>query len=92
MAIYCKCWTSHLRFSCAPTILLFFFFFFFQNKTRGLFGTWSWDMSDDFTLPDGRVSGVNLNNFESAHRDFGIHCTYGFAKYIALLLLDVAQF
>lgn len=29
---------------------------------------------DDFTTPDGRVAGVNLNNFESAHRDFGIHC------------------
>lgn len=31
-------------------------------------------MSDDFTLPDGRRVGVNLNNFESAHRDFAMHC------------------
>lgn len=45
-----------------------------QNKTRGLFGTWSWDMGDDFTLPDGRQTAVNLNSFESAHRDFAIHC------------------
>lgn len=37
-------------------------------------GTWSWDMADDFTLPDGRVVSVNLNNFESTHRDFAMHC------------------
>lgn len=45
-----------------------------KNKTRGLMGTWTWDMGDDFTLPDGRPVGVNLNNFESTHRDFAMHC------------------
>lgn len=38
-------------------------------------GTWNWNMMDDFTLPDGRVvATTNLNNFESAHRDFAMHC------------------
>lgn len=32
-------------------------------------------MADDFTLPDGRIVGAaNINNFESTHRDFAIHC------------------
>lgn len=31
-------------------------------------------MADDFTLPDGRVVGANLNNFESVHRDFALNC------------------
>ncbi|XP_037921986.1 protein mesh isoform X5 [Hermetia illucens] len=42
------------------------------NKTRGLLGNWSFDPSDDLTLPDGRVVSVNLNNFEAIHRDFGL--------------------
>lgn len=50
----------------------------FQNKTRGLLGSWTWDMGDDFTLPDGRVVGANLNNFESTHRDFAMHCKLTF--------------
>lgn len=33
-------------------------------------------MADDFTLPDGRVVGANLNNFESTHRDFAMHCKF----------------
>lgn len=37
-------------------------------------GTWSWDMADDLTLPDGRVVSANLNNFEGIHRDFAMHC------------------
>lgn len=53
---------------------LFVFFFSHQNKTRGLLGTWTWDMSDDLTLPDGRIVGANLNNFEGIHRDFAINC------------------
>lgn len=39
-------------------------------------GTWSWDMADDFTLPDGRVVSGNVNNFESTHRDFAMHCKF----------------
>jgi len=47
----------------------------FMNKTRGLFGNWSNDITDDFTLPNGMLAGVgtNINNFEGIHRDFGIH-------------------
>lgn len=44
----------------------------FINKTRGLFGNWSFDMSDDLTRPDGTVVQTNLNNFESVHRDFAM--------------------
>lgn len=33
-------------------------------------------MTDDFTLPDGRVVPINLNNFESVHRDFAMNCKY----------------
>jgi len=35
-------------------------------------------MSDDFTLPDGRVVplSANTNSFERAHKDFGIQCKY----------------
>lgn len=31
-------------------------------------------MADDLALPDGRVVPINLNNFESVHRDFAMHC------------------
>jgi len=50
----------------------------FQNQTRGLFGNWSNDITDDFTLPNGMMAGVgtNLNNFEGIHRDFAMHCEY----------------
>lgn len=44
----------------------------FINKTRGLFGNWSFDMSDDLTRPDGTIVQTNLNNFESVHRDFAM--------------------
>lgn len=30
-------------------------------------------MGDDLTLPDGTVVQVNLNNFESLHRDFAMN-------------------
>lgn len=48
-------------------------------------------MMDDFTLPDGRVSGVNLNNFESAHRDFGIHCEYDFLIKVEITNCDACN-
>lgn len=52
--------------------------FDFQNQTRGLFGNWSHDITDDFTLPNGMMAGVGttINNFESIHRDFAMHCEY----------------
>lgn len=31
-------------------------------------------MNDDLTLPDGRIVPINLNSFESVHRDFAMHC------------------
>nr|H9JIQ1.1 RecName: Full=Protein mesh; Flags: Precursor [Bombyx mori] len=45
----------------------------FMNQTRGLFGNWSLDVNDDFTRPDGTLASVDLNNFQSAHRDFAQH-------------------
>lgn len=47
---------------------------YFQNQTRGLFGNWSLDVNDDFTRPDGTRATVDLNNFQSAHRDFAQYC------------------
>ena len=35
----------------------------FINQTRGLFGNWSFDARDDFTLPDGEwATGFNYND------------------------------
>jgi hypothetical protein len=50
----------------------------FQNQTRGLFGNWSHDITDDFTLPNGLMAGVgtSINNFESIHKDFALNCEY----------------
>jgi von Willebrand factor type D domain. len=50
----------------------------FQNQTRGLFGNWSHDITDDFTLPDGLMAsaGSNINNFESIHKGFALNCEY----------------
>ncbi|XP_050355399.1 protein mesh isoform X1 [Nymphalis io] len=45
----------------------------YMNQTRGLFGNWSLDVNDDFARPDGTISSVDINNFQSAHRDFGQH-------------------
>ena len=58
----------------STTVLLFNF----QNQTRGLFGNWSHDVLDDFTLPNGMMAGVGttMNNFESLHKDFAMHCKY----------------
>lgn len=51
----------------------------FVNKTRGLFGNWSFNVNDDFTNPDGSFAPVNpgvMTNFESVHRDFAINCKF----------------
>ncbi|XP_034249969.1 protein mesh isoform X2 [Thrips palmi] len=44
------------------------------NQTKGLFGNWSFDMTDDFVLPDNTLAPVtnNLNSFERVHRDFAL--------------------
>jgi hypothetical protein len=42
-----------------------------QNQTRGLFGNWSTDLYDDFTLPDGTPGpSLDINNLESLHNSF----------------------
>ncbi|XP_013171596.1 PREDICTED: uncharacterized protein K03H1.5 isoform X2 [Papilio xuthus] len=45
----------------------------YMNQTRGLFGNWSLDLNDDFMRPDGTLATVDINNFQSAHRDFAQH-------------------
>ncbi|XP_035724650.1 protein mesh-like isoform X2 [Vespa mandarinia] len=46
----------------------------YMNKTRGLFGNWSHDITDDFTNPDGQLASVgNLNNFEEVHKNFAMN-------------------
>ncbi|XP_049791789.1 protein mesh isoform X2 [Schistocerca nitens] len=49
------------------------------NQTRGLLGNWSFDVEDEFTLPDGLVvnPSTNINNFERVHKDFGIKWILG---------------
>ncbi|XP_035785156.1 protein mesh-like isoform X2 [Anopheles albimanus] len=44
----------------------------FINKTRGLFGNWSWDMADDLTTPGGAIITPNVNNFQNVHEQFGM--------------------
>lgn len=34
-------------------------------------------MADDFTQPDGTVQGINANNWDSIHRDFGLRWMLG---------------
>ncbi|CAG9856877.1 unnamed protein product [Phyllotreta striolata] len=45
----------------------------FINKTVGLFGNWSFNKEDDFTLPDGSKAAVvsNINDMERVYNDFG---------------------
>lgn len=45
----------------------------FINKTRGLFGNWSWNMADDLVRPDDVVIAPNLNNFRDIHENFAMH-------------------
>ncbi|KAK6626128.1 hypothetical protein RUM43_006433 [Polyplax serrata] len=46
----------------------------FANKTRGLLGTFNFDYSDDFVLPDGSsvTLNFNTNDFKSIHDNFGM--------------------
>lgn len=44
-----------------------------QNQTRGLLGNWTFDQDDDFTLPDGHVTGkMDPSQIERTHKDFGM--------------------
>ncbi|KAL7729304.1 hypothetical protein ACLKA6_008883 [Drosophila palustris] len=44
----------------------------FINKTAGLFGNWSFNPMDDFTLPNGQVASINLNDQRSLYNNFGL--------------------
>ncbi|XP_076646307.1 sushi domain containing 2 mesh isoform X1 [Halictus rubicundus] len=45
----------------------------YLNKTKGLFGKWNNDMSDDLMTPEGQIVGSsNLNHFEALHKDFAV--------------------
>ncbi|XP_045610171.1 protein mesh [Procambarus clarkii] len=45
----------------------------FANITRGLFGNWTFDPDDDFTLPDGSQGPTaDINNLELIHKEFGM--------------------
>ena len=49
--------------------------FYIKNQTRGLFGNWSTDLSDDFVLPDGsKALTADINNLENLHKEFGMKC------------------
>ncbi|XP_066592875.1 protein mesh isoform X2 [Prorops nasuta] len=45
----------------------------YMNKTAGLMGNWSFDIRDDFTRPDGGKASIELQKFDVAHNEFGIH-------------------
>lgn len=53
---------------------MFFDEYFLQNKTRGLLGNWSYDLSDDFVLANGSMPDIPImmNDFEIFHKRFGM--------------------
>lgn len=49
-----------------------FCYIFFQNATRGLFGNWSNNSVDDFTLPDSSTARIVKNlNTQRVYNKFG---------------------
>ncbi|XP_017848444.1 protein mesh isoform X1 [Drosophila busckii] len=44
----------------------------FINKTAGLFGNWSFNPMDDFTLPNGQAISLNVNDQRSVYNNFGL--------------------
>lgn len=45
----------------------------FANITRGLFGNWTFDSQDDFTLPDGSLGpAAEPSNMKVVHDEFGM--------------------
>ncbi|KAK3855606.1 hypothetical protein Pcinc_038000 [Petrolisthes cinctipes] len=45
----------------------------FANITRGLFGNWTFDPTDDFVLPDGSSGPVyETGDFDYVHNEFGM--------------------
>ncbi|XP_032663680.1 protein mesh isoform X1 [Odontomachus brunneus] len=46
----------------------------YMNKTKGLFGNWNFDITDDLMTPNGyRVPINSVNHSETIHKDFAIH-------------------
>ncbi|XP_050546629.1 protein mesh-like isoform X2 [Daktulosphaira vitifoliae] len=45
----------------------------FINKTRGLFGNWSFDQFDDFMLPNGMTVMPNTVDFEATHKQYALN-------------------
>ncbi|XP_073816075.1 sushi domain containing 2 mesh isoform X3 [Musca autumnalis] len=44
----------------------------FINKTAGLFGNWSFNPLDDFTLPNGQVLNINPTDFKTVHNQWAM--------------------
>lgn len=52
-----------------------------QNQTRGLMGNWTFDIEDDFYLPDGSKGPVfDTSNIRGIHDNFGMKCKEGEKK------------
>jgi hypothetical protein len=47
----------------------------YENSSVGLAGKWNGNMEDDFTLPDGTVLPINMNNSEIFY-NFGEACEF----------------
>ena len=51
--------------------------FFLQNMTRGLMGNWTFDIQDDFTLPDGSEKTVyQTSDLKNLHDEFAMECKF----------------
>ena len=73
MGVHCKLKkvslvvSNHLQAPSNPKLL--------QNQSRGLLGNWTFDIEDDFTLPDGTVGPMmDTSNIERIHEDFAMKC------------------
>lgn len=41
-------------------------------------GNWTFDVEDDFTLPDGDWITLDTQQLERIHEDFAMKCNYGY--------------
>ena len=62
----------------------------YENSSFGLSGKWNGNMDDDFTLPDGTVLPINLNDSEIFYK-FGEACELYIIKNIFAEVLQGAQ-